>query len=138
MWGSTNREELLFLTVCAFPNASRMGFAWRICCSRLSTAWGPEAIAARYWITFFVFSVFPAPDSPLLLAGDCKNSRNEDGLIFAHFEHVMERDVGGGKDVRFCVSTTFFPIQFDIICTVDWYISVWIDSHQKQTRVGLR
>jgi hypothetical protein len=23
------------------------------------------AMAARYWITFFVFSVFPAPDSPL-------------------------------------------------------------------------
>ena len=23
------------------------------------------AIAARYWMTFFVFSVFPAPDSPL-------------------------------------------------------------------------
>jgi hypothetical protein len=24
-----------------------------------------EAIAARYWMTFFVFSVLPAPDSPL-------------------------------------------------------------------------
>lgn len=24
-----------------------------------------EAIAARYWMTFLVFSVFPAPDSPL-------------------------------------------------------------------------
>lgn len=24
-----------------------------------------EAIWARYWMTFFVFSVFPAPDSPL-------------------------------------------------------------------------
>ena len=24
-----------------------------------------EAMAARYWMTFFVFSVFPAPDSPL-------------------------------------------------------------------------
>jgi hypothetical protein len=23
------------------------------------------AMAARYWITFFVFSVLPAPDSPL-------------------------------------------------------------------------
>lgn len=25
------------------------------------------AMLARYWITFFVFSVFPAPDSPLSL-----------------------------------------------------------------------
>ena len=24
-----------------------------------------EATTARYWITFLVFSVFPAPDSPL-------------------------------------------------------------------------
>jgi len=24
------------------------------------------AIAARYWITFFVLSVFPAPDSPVI------------------------------------------------------------------------
>ena len=62
---STNREELLFLTVCAFPKASRMGLACRICCSRLSASCGPEAIAARYCMTFLVFSVFPAPDSPL-------------------------------------------------------------------------
>ena len=27
--------------------------------------WTSVAIAARYCITFFVFSVFPAPDSPL-------------------------------------------------------------------------
>lgn len=26
---------------------------------------GDAAIAARYWMTFFVFSVLPAPDSPL-------------------------------------------------------------------------
>ena len=30
--------------------------------------WGCDsvAIAARYWITFFVLSVFPAPDSPVI------------------------------------------------------------------------
>lgn len=26
---------------------------------------GDDATWARYWMTFFVFSVFPAPDSPL-------------------------------------------------------------------------
>lgn len=26
---------------------------------------GSAAMAARYWMTFFVFSVLPAPDSPL-------------------------------------------------------------------------
>lgn len=29
----TNREELSFFTVFAFPNASRIGLAWRSCCS---------------------------------------------------------------------------------------------------------
>ena len=27
-----------------------------------------EAMAAMYWMTFFVFSVFPAPDSPLTVS----------------------------------------------------------------------
>ena len=45
-----------------------MGFAWRICCSRLSTCCEPDAMAARYCITFFVFSVLPAPDSPLVIS----------------------------------------------------------------------
>jgi hypothetical protein len=26
----------------------------------------PAATKAKYWITFFVFSVLPAPDSPLI------------------------------------------------------------------------
>ena len=33
-----------------------------------------EATMARYWMTFLVFSVFPAPDSPL--RGGTKGSRN--------------------------------------------------------------
>lgn len=87
----TNREELSFLMVLAFPKASSMGLAWRSWassspCSTLSPAfvirevlaflcncfflspwpwWEAPATIARYWITFFVFSVFPAPDSPL-------------------------------------------------------------------------
>ena len=67
------REELLFRTVCAFPNASRIGFARKICSERFESCRPPDfalgvsevATAARYCMTFFVFSVLPAPDSPL-------------------------------------------------------------------------
>ena len=86
----TKRDELSFLTVLALPKASKMGLAWRSCAS--SSPWcpvrpafmlrevlverrlrgalpfwcpDPEATTAKYWMTFLVFSVFPAPDSPL-------------------------------------------------------------------------
>ena len=68
-----NLDELLLRTVCAFPKASRIGFALKICCERFVNCRPPDlvpgesevATAARYWMTFFVFSVLPAPDSPL-------------------------------------------------------------------------
>ena len=68
-----NREELLLRTVCAFPKASRIGLAFNICWERLENCRvlalddmeSVAATAARYWMTFLVFSVFPAPDSPL-------------------------------------------------------------------------
>lgn len=68
-----NLEELLFRTVCALPKASNIGLALNICCDKFEMCLAPDftvglsdvATAARYWITFLVFSVFPAPDSPL-------------------------------------------------------------------------
>ena len=83
--------ELSFLVVAALPKVSRIGFAFNNCCSSspacdaavvsatpivvrrefaAAVADGlfalPEAATvARYWITFFVFSVLPAPDSPV-------------------------------------------------------------------------
>ncbi len=68
------REELLLRTVWAFPKASRIGLALRICCERLENCRPPDfipgesevATAARYCMTFLVFSVLPAPDSPLI------------------------------------------------------------------------
>lgn len=70
------RDELLLRTVWAFPKASRIGLALKICCERLENCRTPDfipgesefATAARYWMTFFVFSVLPAPDSPLIEA----------------------------------------------------------------------
>lgn len=64
----TNLELLSFLTVLAFPNASKMGLVWMIWSSRdaLPTKALPVApTLAKYPMTFLVFSVLPAPDSPL-------------------------------------------------------------------------
>jgi hypothetical protein len=104
----TNLDELLFRTVCALPNASKIGLACKIWFSNLPNFLAPPApvpdvpwsapdgpfvlttgcassieesdpdggrevcdsaaMAVRYWMTFFVFSVLPAPDSPLRVA----------------------------------------------------------------------
>ena len=50
-----------------------MALARRICSERFVRFFAPDlargvsefATAAKYWMTFLVFSVFPAPDSPL-------------------------------------------------------------------------
>ena len=42
-------------------------------CSSTLPSFLRPAICARYWITFFVFSVFPAPDSPLKFRYDPYN-----------------------------------------------------------------
>ena len=56
-----NREELSFLMVLAFPNASKIGLASKICCSIQECF---PLIAAKYCKMSFVLSVLPAPDSP--------------------------------------------------------------------------
>ena len=77
------------MTVFAFPKASRMGLAWSSWASSSPWPWARPALeeretlarrtsflppavwweapatVARYWMTFLVFSVLPAPDSPL-------------------------------------------------------------------------
>lgn len=59
------RDELLLRIVCALPKASMIGFAWIIFSSRLLAS--PEAeMLAKYWMTRLVFSVLPAPDSPVI------------------------------------------------------------------------
>ena len=53
-----------------------MGLALKICCERLEKCRPPDfaagesevATAARYWMTFLVLSVLPAPDSLLIKA----------------------------------------------------------------------
>jgi hypothetical protein len=67
----TNLELLSFLTVLAFPKASRMGLVWTTWSSRDALpdkAFPVAPTDAKYPMTFFVFSVFPAPDSPLQIS----------------------------------------------------------------------
>ena len=64
----TNRELLSFRTVFAFPKASRIGLVWTTWSSKEALPFDAFPVApthAKYPITFLVFSVFPAPDSPL-------------------------------------------------------------------------
>lgn len=57
-------------------------------------------------MTFFVLSVFPAPDSPLRLRqysdpdGNTPNLRDEDTLIFAFITHINPGTLCNGKDMR--------------------------------------
>lgn len=50
-------------------------------------------MAARYWITFLVLSVLPAPDSPLFtvnirMKGTVEDLRDEDTLVLPFLTHV--------------------------------------------------
>ena len=58
------RDELLLRNVFALPNASKIGLVDRICASK-SDSPSTEATAPMYWRHFLVFSVFPAPLSPV-------------------------------------------------------------------------
>ena len=66
----TKREELSFLAVLALPKASKIGLVCTIWSSSdaflADPFFSPRApTKAKYEMTFFVFSVLPAPDSPL-------------------------------------------------------------------------
>lgn len=72
--GLTKRDELSLRTVLALPKASRTGLVWTTWSSREPFfCWAASSVflveaptVAKYAITFFVFSVFPAPDSPVI------------------------------------------------------------------------
>lgn len=69
-----NQDELLFLTVFALPNASRIGLQSRILSSIVtyfyssfasrSSPLANEVILVRNFIAYLALTVFPAPDSP--------------------------------------------------------------------------
>ena len=78
------------------------------------------AIAARYCMTFFVFSVFPAPDSPLCRSvsmgkvGRCQaDIRDQDALIFALFIHADPGTFGYCEDVRSILVSALISVLFN-------------------------
>lgn len=68
----TKRDELSLRTVLALPKASSTGLVCTTWSSRdpffseASDFFDEAPTVAKYAITFFVFSVFPAPDSPVI------------------------------------------------------------------------
>lgn len=61
--------HLFLFSACSFILTSVVSLLWHTCAASLFLPRVPllweEATWAKYWMTFFVFSVFPAPDSPL-------------------------------------------------------------------------
>lgn len=140
----TKREELLFLVVLALPKASKIGLACKICCSRVPDPDLPATVA-RYWITFFVFSVFPAPDSPLFTKTSAKKQekeggediRNQKGLVLAIVEHGTVGSVRNSEDV----GSHFVPPLSGVHCndlrSVNGEPLVGVHGDQEKARVGL-
>jgi hypothetical protein len=93
-------------------------------------------------MTFFVFSVLPAPDSPLQQVSrsschPCANSRHEDALVGALFDQIPERMVGHGEDVWLGLLSAAPPVHVDVFSRVDRQRAVRVDGDQKQAGVGL-
>jgi hypothetical protein len=76
-------------------------------------------------MTFFVFSVFPAPDSPLWSVSldqfqkELGNLRHEDTLVLAFFDKIAEGLVSHRENVRLCVLSTPSSVHVDIFACID-------------------
>lgn len=71
-------------------------------------------------MTFFVFSVFPAPDSPLSVLNvkrmfytDTVDVRDQDALVFAVLAHTYPSSLCDGKDMRSIFLSPFVSILFN-------------------------
>lgn len=80
-------------------------------------------------MTFFVFSVFPAPDSPLsdgLGSQKIPCSRNEDHvrykytLILTFLHKTPEGLVCHGEDMRFRIFSALTFVHLNILIGIDW------------------
>lgn len=101
-WELTKREELSFLVVCAFPNASKTGLDKISKFLTFSTSLDMGVMLAKYLMMIFEASVFPAPLSPIShysLALQCVQHSNTQTLtnrifkatysFFTHKERFM-------------------------------------------------
>lgn len=94
-------------------------------------------------MTFLVFSVLPAPDSPLIEAlaktwnWRERHLRDQNALIIPFSDQIPEGTIGHGVYVRLCVFPAAPLVHLHIFASVDWQGTVRVDSDQKQARVRL-
>ena len=95
-------------------------------------------------MTFLVFSVLPAPDSPLitwLATFDWSGIaclRYEDALVFSLFDEVVESLVSHGKYMRSSIFATLSLVHLDVFIRVDRDGAVRIDRDEEKPGVGLQ
>ena len=157
--------------VFALPKASITGLVWTTWSSNetflaASPFLGAEApTKAKYVITFFVFSVFPAPDSPVIrmdwfldskethnIYEMCKYTMQNSGLklkwcyfilmnIFStqltHFHGMISR-LGNSKDMRWDLVTSFQTVNSNSSFCIDRKPSIRVHSDTEQTWIGLK
>lgn len=85
-------------------------------------------------MTFFVFSVFPAPDSPLCrnvstgrMVRAVTNVRDQDALVFALFVHADPSTFGYCEDVRGILVPALVSVLFDNRISVERQLSIRVD-----------
>lgn len=94
-------------------------------------------------MTFFVLSVFPAPDSPLRTFSDVprydlEDVRDQDALVLAFLSHVDPCTLGNRKDMRRIFITPLAAILLYYSVGIKRQGLVGIDGDQEQARIGLR
>jgi len=90
-------------------------------------------------MTFFVFSVLPAPDSPLfagLLRARMFSGvylRNQDGLIGSISEHVSVCGICNGIYMWRCFIALLVFVRCHELISVDLKLVIWIHCDQKKS-----
>ena len=94
---------------------------------------------ARYWIIFLVFSVLPAPDSPLSIERrkEERRGRDEHGLVLAVSDEVTVGLISDGEDVGSELLTALTSVELDHLISVDGEALVRVKSNAEKARVSL-
>lgn len=126
----TKREELSLRTVFALPYASRTGLVWTTCSSRVPFfTFSPGAgssflveapTVAKYAMTFFVFSVLPAPDSPLWAGNDICKFESQNDSHRATVNNTVSDTSKGGNDT-YVISIDWFSRSVGIKRRESWW-----------------
>lgn len=93
-------------------------------------------------MTFLVFSVLPAPDSPLQMIRwcwlkKCVNLRYENTLVCAFLNQISKGMVGHCEDMRLGLFPTPSTVHVYVFSRVNGQWAVWVDCDQEQAGVSL-